>query len=122
MEKKFDQKGIAVFDGLNIAKNNVVTLKMKIRYDELVTSINLLKGLHSDITIHAKADGGKAVNLGLFTIGSINFDRDGNAVIPFKSMVDNVNLDNICKLLDKEYIQVKFLAVLELPDSEGEGD
>lgn len=120
MEKKFSQKGLAVFDGLSVAKNKVVTLKLKLRYDEVVTSINLLKGLNSDITIHAKVDGGKPANLGMFTIGGINFDRDGNAAISFKSMVDNVNMDKICGLVDKEFIQVKFLAVLELPDN-GEG-
>ena len=52
MEKKFRQKGVATFEGLNIGKNKQVTLKVKLRYDEVVTSVELLQGLNTDITIH----------------------------------------------------------------------
>lgn len=116
-EKKFKQKGIAEFQGLSIGKNKTVQVKFKLRYDELLTSVNLLQGLNSDITVHAKCGTGKAMNLGIFTIGAVNFDKDGNAMIPFKSLTDNVNLDNICSLVDEELIQLRFMAVLELPDS-----
>lgn len=116
-EKKFKQKGIAEFQGLSIGKNKTVQVKFKLRYDELLTSVNLLQGLNSDITVHAKCGTGKAMNLGIFTIGAVNFDKDGNAMIPFKSLTDNVNLDNICSLVDEEFIQLGFIAVLELPDS-----
>lgn len=116
-EKKFKQKGIAEFQGLSIGKNKTVQVKFKLRYDELLTSVNLLQGLNSDITVHAKCGTGKAMNLGIFTIGAVNFDKDGNAMISFKSLTDNVNLDNICSLVDEEFIQLRFMAVLELPDS-----
>lgn len=116
-EKKFKQKGIAEFQGMSIGKNKTVQVKFKLRYDELLTSVNLLQGLNSDITVHAKCGTGKAMNLGIFTIGAVNFDKDGNAMIPFKSLTDNVNLDNICSLVDEEFIQLRFIAVLELPDS-----
>ena len=116
-EKKFKQKGIAEFQGLSIGKNKTVQVKFKLRYDEMLTSVNLLQGLNSDITVHAKCGTGKAMNLGIFTIGAVNFDKDGNAMIPFKSLTDNVNLDNICSLVDEEFIQLRFMAVLELPDS-----
>lgn len=116
-EKRFKQKGIAEFQGLSIGKNKTVQVKFKLRYDELLTSVNLLQGLNSDITVHAKCGTGKAMNLGIFTIGAVNFDKDGNAMIPFKSLTDNVNLDNICSLVDEEFIQLRFMAVLELPDS-----
>lgn len=122
MERKFKQKGIATFEGLNIGKNKTVQVKFKLRYDEILTSVELLQGLNADITVQAKTASTKAMNLGIFTIGAINFDKDGNATIPFKSLVDNVNLDNICALVDEEYIQLRFMAVLELPDnSEKEG-
>lgn len=117
MEKKFKQKGIATFEGLSIGKNKTVQVKFKLRYDEILTSVELLQGLNSDITVHAKGATGKAQNLGLFTIGAVNFDKDGNATIPFKALVDNVNLDAICNLVDEEYIQLRFMAVLELPDA-----
>lgn len=118
MGKELKQKGIAEFAGLSVGANKVVTVKFKLRYDEVVTSVNLLQGLNTDITIIAKVPDKKAKNLGLFTIGSINFDKDGNATIPFKSLVDNINLEDICSLVDEDYIQLMFKAVLELPDSE----
>ena len=80
----------------------------------------MLQGLNSDITVQAKCGTSKAVNLGLFTIGAVNFDKDGNATIPFKSLVDNVNLDAICSLVDEDYIQLRFMAILELPDTNTE--
>ena len=122
MEKQFNQKGIAEFAGLNIAKNNLVTLKFKLRYDEIVTSVELLQGLNTDITIHAKTPSTDSVKLGMFTIGGMNIDRDGNATIPFKALADNVNLNSICDILDEDYIQLKFMAVLELPDGEADSD
>ena len=117
MEKEFKQKGLAAFEGLTIGKNKAVQVKFKLRYDEVLTSVNLLQGLNNDITIHAKTPSSKPVNLGLFTIGAVNFDRDGNATIPFKSLVDNVNLENICSLVDEDLIQLRFQAVIELPDT-----
>lgn len=122
-EKKFKQKGIATFEGLTIGKNKTVQLKFKFRYDEIITSVELLQGLNNDITVHAKTATGNPMSLGMFTIGAVNFDKDGNATIPFKSLVDNVNLDNICMLVDEDYIQLRFQAIIELPDtSEGGGE
>lgn len=120
MEKKLKQKGIATFEGMSIGKNKTVQVKFKLRYDEILTSVELLQGLNSDITVHAKTAIGSPMNLGIFTIGGINFDKDGNAIIPFKSLVENVNLDNICSLVDEEYIQLRFMAIIELPDNETE--
>lgn len=121
MEKKFKQKGIATFEGLSIGRNRTVQVKFKLRYDEILTSVELLQGLNNDITLHAKTANTSPVSLGIFTIGAINFDKDGNATIPFKSLVDNVNLDNICALVDEEYIQLRFQAIIELPDNGDEG-
>ena len=117
MEKKFKQKGIATFQGLSIGRNKTVQLKFKLRYDEILTSVELLQGLNSDITVHAKIGDDKPINLGIFTIGAVNFDKDGNATIPFKSLVDNVNLDNINSIIDEDYIQLRFMAIIELPDN-----
>ena len=117
MEKKIKKKGIATFQGLSIGRNKTVQLKFKLRYDEILTSVELLQGLNSDITVHAKIGDDKPINLGIFTIGAVNFDKDGNATIPFKSLVDNVNLDNINSIIDEDYIQLRFMAIIELPDN-----
>ena len=120
MEKKFKQKGVATFQSLSIRRNKTVQLNFKLRYDEILTSVELLQGLNSDITVHAKIGDNKPVNLGIFTIGAVNFDKDGNATIPFKSLVDNVNLDNINSIIDEDYIQLRFMAIIELPDNGSE--
>ena len=120
MEKKFKQKGIATFEGMTIGKNKTVKVKFKLRYDEILTSVELLQGLNNDITLQAKTPSSNPMSLGIFTIGAINFDKDGNATIPFKSLTENVNLDNICSLVDEEYIQLRFQAIIELPDNSSE--
>lgn len=123
MEKEFNQTGIAEFKGFQVSPSKIVKISFKIRYNDMITSINLLQGLNSDITIHAKLSGRKAVNLGLYTIAGVSFDKDGNAVIQFKSMVDNVNMNNISDILSfdpDDILQLKFMAVLELPDGKEE--
>lgn len=117
MERKLKQQGIASFEGLSIGKNKTIQVKFKLRYDEILTSVELLQGLNNDITLHAKVSDKKPMNLGIFTIGAINFDKDGNATIPFKSLTDNVNVESICSLVDEELIQLRFQAIIELPDT-----
>ena len=121
MEKEFKQNGLASFLGLNVGASKAVTLKFKISYSEIVTSINLLQGLNTDITIQAKVGSAKPIDLGMFTIGNVSFDRDGNATVQFKALVDNVNLDKIVTIVDEEQVKLRFLAVLELPDSTENG-
>lgn len=118
MEKNFKQKGVASFNGLSISKSKVVTFKVKMRYDEVVTSVELLQATNTDVTIHAKVGTSKPVELGIFTVDGISFDKDRNATATFKSLVDNVNIDNISDIISEEYVQLRFLAVLELPDYE----
>lgn len=117
MERKLKQHGIASFEGMSIGKNKTIQVKFKLRYDEILTSVELLQGLNNDITLHAKVPDKKPMNLGIFTIGAINFDKDGNATIPFKSLTDNVNVESICSLVDEELIQLRFQAIIELPDT-----
>lgn len=120
MAKELKQKGVATFQGFTVGATGQVTIKFKFRYDEVVTSVNLLQGLNNDITVIAKVPDKKSMNLGMFTIGGINFDKDGNAVIPFKSLVDSVNMENICAIVDAEYVQLMFKAIIELPAPESE--
>lgn len=125
MEKEFKQRGIAEFKGLQVMPSKIVKVSFKFRYDEMITSVSLLQGLNTDITIHAKISGKKAVNLGIFTIGAVTFDKDGNAIIQFKSMVNNVNMDKVDDILSldpDDILQLQFLAVLELQDSEIQED
>lgn len=114
------QKGIVKFQGFNVASSKVVTLKVKLPFNEMVTSVKLLQSLNSDVTIHAKMDGSKAVSLGMFSISSVTFDKDGNATAQFKSMLENVDSENICSLADSEVTEMLFRAIIELPEKEEE--
>lgn len=114
------QKGVAKFQGFNVAASKVVTLKVKIPFNELVTSVKLLQSLNTDVTIHARMDGAKAVNLGMFNIGSVSFDKDGNASAQFKSMMENVDTENICAMADAELVELMYRAIIELPETNEE--
>lgn len=125
-DKTIKLKGISKFVGMNISANKIITLNVVMGYEEIVTSIQLLQGLNNDITVFAKLGIGKAKSLGMFTVNSVNFDRDGNAKVSLKSMVSNVELENIIEIIDNEEIlQLLFKAIIELPDngeSEYEGE
>lgn len=115
-EKEVKLKGVSKYAGLNVSSSKVVTLTMVMGYEEIITSVKLLQGLNTDITVLAKVGIRKPVSLGIFTVNGVNFDRDGNAKISLKSMVDNVELNNIVKLIDNEdIIQLMFKAIVGLP-------
>ena len=120
MEKNFKKRGIASFNGLNIGKNNQITFKLKLSYEEVVTGISLLQATNTDVTVHAKVGTGKVMDLGIFTISNVTFDRDRNSCVTLKSLLDNINLDNITETITDDIVQFRFMAVLELPDLEKE--
>lgn len=110
---------------MNISSSKVITLNVVMGYDEVITSIQLLQGLNSDITVFAKIGVGKPKSLGMFTVNGINFDRDGNAKVSLKSMVNNVELENITEVVSmekEEVLQLLFKTIIELPDNEAEED
>lgn len=117
-QKKIDKRGVATFKGINITQNKVVTLKFCLRYDEIGTSVGILPLHNTDVTVYAKIPDRKAFNLGFFTVDSINFDRDRNSVVTLKSLVQNVNIEEICEVIDSDMIQLRFLAVLEIEADE----
>lgn len=96
-----------------------MTLKLKSRYTELLTGINLLQGFNTDITVLVKVTGEeKALSLGVFNIDSNSFNRDGEFVLTLKSNMDSVNLANIGRATEENSVIVRYMAVLELPDNE----
>lgn len=123
MNRQLKQSSVVKFDSLSVSKSKVVQLKFKMRYDEIVGSINLLQALNSDITLQARINGGKPLSLGMFNLNGMTHDKDGNANLPFKSMLDNVNMNNIFEIMGTEaedIVQLRCMAVLELPDNDSE--
>lgn len=115
-DKELKLKGISKYSGFSISPQKVVTLNMIMSYGDIVTSVSLLQGLHSDISVFAKLGLKKPAALGVFTINSVNFDKDGNAKVSLKSMLQSVDYDNIMDLiLCEDVIQLMFKAIIELP-------
>lgn len=110
--EEIKQTGVASVTSFSVSKQ-VVTLKIKFSYEELLTSINMLRAFNTDVTIFAKEPLGKGLNLGVFTIGGTTFDRDRNCVVTFKSLIDSVDPDNICQIMKQESVKIRFLAVVE---------
>lgn len=74
--------------------------------------------MNSDVTVLAKLpDEDKAISLGVFTIDSNSFNKNHGSLVVLKSLLDSVNIDNICSIVEKENAMIRFLAVLELPDN-----
>lgn len=112
------QTGVASVEGFSIRKK-IVTLKLRFEFNEFLTSINLLQCMNTDVTVLAKfPDGEKAVNLGVYTIESNNFNKNHESLIVLKSLIDSINLDNTCRATVADNVIIRFLAVLELPDNE----
>lgn len=123
MEKEVKLKGVSKITSMNISSSRVITLNVTMGYEEIVTSVQLLQGLNSDITVLAKMGIGKAKSLGMFTVNGVNFDKDGNAKVSLKSMVSNVELENIMEIItSEEVLQLLFKTIIELPDNEVEVD
>jgi hypothetical protein len=120
MQKNMNLKGVSTFEGWTVGKNKITTLKLGMRYDEVVTSVNLLQGLDVDITVSAKIPNEKPMQLGLFRVNGLSFDKDGNSKITLQALTDNVELNNISNLIDADAFQVMFKALIEIECEEEE--
>lgn len=115
--QELKQSGVATVKSFSVNKSTVV-LKVVLSYEELLTSINMLKACNVDVTIYAKEPLGKGMQLGVFTINDIRFDKDQNCVVTFKSLIDSVNPDNICRIIQSGEVKIKFMAVIEQNERE----
>lgn len=122
-EKEVKLKGISSYAGLSISASKVVTLNVNLEYSEIVTSVNLLQTLNSDVTVLVKLGLKKPVNLGVFTVNGIKFDKDGNSKVTLKSMIGSVDLDNIMDFVEcDDTTQLMFKSIIELPGEVEEVD
>lgn len=119
-KKEMKAKGVCEFQGFNVSAKNVAKLKVSMRYDEIVTSVNLMQALNTDIDVFARY-GGKVERLGMFKLDAITHDKDGNSKITVASMLDNVEFEKIMELAlysQSEITQILFKAVLEIEQKE----
>ena len=119
MEKKISVKEVVNYKGHSVRANGSIDLSFSAMYDELTNSIQCLQMLNNDVVITAKLPNEKPVDLGMYRIKNITFDGDGESTIKFNSLDQNVELDNLSKIITNEKFQVRMVSEIEL-ENEGE--
>lgn len=118
MEKKVTVKEVVNYKGHSVKANGSVDLSFTAMYDELVNSIACLQMLNNDVNITAKLPNEKPIELGMYRIKGIIFDGDGESTIKFNSLDQNVELENLGKIITSEKFQVRMAAIIELEEDE----
>ena len=118
MEKKIVVKEVVNYKGHSVRANGSVDLSFSSMYDELTNSIQCLQMLNNDVEIIAKLPNEKPVSLGMFRIKNIVFDGDGESTIKFNSLDQNVELDNLSKIITNEKFQIRMCSMVELEDED----
>lgn len=117
MENSLKERGVAEIKNFS-ANSKTATLKIKFSGGDIFTSIKMLQMLHADVTIMAKLVDRKPQNLGVYAINSQNFDRDGNCVVTFKSLLTSVNPSNVFSMLGEGDVQVQFMSVIDVEEEQ----
>ena len=115
-EKKVIVKEVVNYKGHSVKANGSVDLNFTAMYDELVNSIACLQMLNNDVSIVAKLPNEKPIELGMYRIKSVIFDGDGESTIKFNSLDQNVELENLGKIITAEKFQVRMTAIVELEE------
>ena len=101
--KKIKIKLEVQYDGHSIKKNGSVDLRFKSPYSELVKSLELLQLINCNINIKAKVNN---VNyeIGTFYLNNLSVDRDGESKIKFNTELENVEMNNLNNLTERDVI------------------
>lgn len=116
MEKKVIVKEVVNYKGHSVKANGSVDLSFSAMYDELTNTIQCLQMLNNDVDIVAKLPNEKAFELGMYRIKSVMFDGDGESTIKFNSLDQNVELENLGKIITNEKFQIRMVAMVELEE------
>ena len=112
-------KEVVKYNGHNVRANGSVDISFKAMYGEITNSISVLQMLNNDVTIAAKLAGQKPKKLGMFRVKNVSFDDDGESVLKFNSITDNVEMDNINEFVTMEEFQILLNSEVE-EEEEGE--
>ena len=117
---KKEIQAVCMYNGHSIKQTGSIDLKLKMKYEELVNSVQLLQMLNNDVKVTVRMPNQKkAIQLGLFRIKSLTVDHDGESMVAFNSTNDFVEVDNLNTIVTKELFRVTFKAEIE---EESEGD
>ena len=113
-------KEVVKYNGHNVRANGSVDISFKAMYGEITNSISVLQMLNNDVTIAAKLAGQKPKKLGMFRVKNVSFDDDGESVLKFNSITDNVEMDNINEFVTMEEFQILLNSEVEEEEEEEE--
>ena len=116
MEKKVTAKEVVNYKGHSVKANGSVDLSFSAMYDELTNTIQCLQMLNNDVDIVAKLPNEKPFELGMYRIKNILFDGDGESTIKFNSLDQNVELENLSRIITSEKFQIRMCAMVELEE------
>lgn len=110
--KQIDVKLICSYNGHSIKPSGAVDVNVKVEYSEMVNAMSTLQMLNNDIMAAVKFADEKPFKLGLFRLGQVNFGGDGESKIRFTSITDQVEVQNLSRLIPNEQGE-KFLLRLK---------
>lgn len=104
---------VVKYSGHSLSASGSVGLSLKASYSELPSSIQLMQMLNNDVVIKAKLPGEKPIKLGYMKIKQIIVDGDGESVIKFNGINDNIEMDNLNILPMNGSDNKEFVALFE---------
>ena len=90
-------KQLVEYNGHGLRANGSVDLNFKVKYSNLVNTIQLMQLLNNDITIKAKVSN-KVTRLGIFRIKNVVIDGDGESKIKLIGLSDYIEMDELNNL------------------------
>ena len=116
--RKIEVKAVASYKGHTIKENGNITLSLKLRYDELVNTIQMMQLLNNDVNLMVKLPEAKAMKIGSFRINGFSIDGDGESSVKLVSMIDFVEMDNINNMVTKDVFNIRMLSDVEEEDED----
>lgn len=115
-------KEVVQYAGHSLRANGSVNLTVKAMYSELTNSIQMMQMLNNDVDLKARIANEKPFRLGFFRIQEIKVDGDGESVIKFNGISDNIEMDHLnnLPLNDADTKQFTILATADVDTEEGE--
>lgn len=115
-------KEVVQYAGHSLRANGSVNLTVKAMYSELTNSIQMMQMLNNDVDLKVRIANEKPFRLGFFRIREIKVDGDGESVIKFNGISDNIEMDHLnnLPLNDADTKQFTILATADVDTEEGE--
>lgn len=116
MEKEIKIKSIGKYAGHSIKANRSIDLTLKFGYDEMTNYILVLQMLNENIALKVKIGDEKGKEIGMFMIGNLSIDGDGEGTLRLKSHIDHVNANEINTLAIGDKFRIMLEAKIDVEE------